>query len=451
MRLSDSSSLAGISRHTLSFIVLLSMVGVFAFANPARACGGYGSVEPWLAISEDATIADAAIQRLRDEGPRGLALMMTIHRNALDALADGTGDPNTAENQRLIEAMRRVAAQKDAHFSGLYWYTDLSQARAAANETGKPLLALCLLGRLDESLSCANSRFFRTVLYPDPLVAERLREHFVLYWHTVLPAPRLTVDLGDGRTIERTITGNSMHVVMNADGRVLDAMPGLVSAELFAEWLTEARDGFAADAVPTTPETYDVASAIIALGYEPEEAARVAMERTRGKMILEMPIFNEGLVAHRVPINLQLDGRNLATHSLIRRIDRAQPISAVDQHGLTGTSYLMVEDTTLSPNSLRIIENQTPNVTDEQRDAMIHQFRRTLIADTAMNRVQLQPVVRRWLSERDAKLHDAIPWIYAEIFATPLNDPWMGLDTPGVYTGLENSGLIEPMTLFLGC
>jgi hypothetical protein len=61
-----------------------------------------------------------------------------------------------------------VCAQKDGHTSLLYWHTDLDAALADARRARRPILSLRLLGRLDEELSCANSRFFRKLLYPDP-------------------------------------------------------------------------------------------------------------------------------------------------------------------------------------------------------------------------------------------------------------------------------------------
>ena len=52
----------------------------------------------------------------------------------------------------------------------LHWFTDLRLASAEAQRTRRPILSLRLLGRLDEELSCANSRFFRKLLYPDPAI-----------------------------------------------------------------------------------------------------------------------------------------------------------------------------------------------------------------------------------------------------------------------------------------
>jgi hypothetical protein len=132
----------------------------------------------------------------------------------------------------------RVCAQKDAHTSLLYWFTDLGAAVAEARRRGRPILSLRLLGRLDEELSCANSRFFRKLLYPR--LHQLLRSKFVLHWQSVRPVPRVTIDFGNGRRLERTLTGNSVHLVLDCLGRPVDALPGLFDVDTFRDLLESA-------------------------------------------------------------------------------------------------------------------------------------------------------------------------------------------------------------------
>jgi hypothetical protein len=117
------------------------------------------------------------------------------------------------------------------------WHTSLPAALAEARATGKPVLNLWLLGRLDEELSCANSRFFRKTLYPDPRVHRVLAEHFVLCWTSFRAVPVVTIDFGDGRRLVRTLTGNSAHVILDARGRPADALPGVYRPRAFVSAL----------------------------------------------------------------------------------------------------------------------------------------------------------------------------------------------------------------------
>ena len=130
--------------------------------------------------------------RLRAKGPAGIQALLDL----------AASDPEAARSPAFSATLDAVCAQHDCAASHLYWYTDLTAARAEAERTGKPILSLRLLGRLDEELSCANSRFFRAVLYPDPQVASLLRDHFVLHWESVRPVPKVTVDFGDGRRLD---------------------------------------------------------------------------------------------------------------------------------------------------------------------------------------------------------------------------------------------------------
>jgi hypothetical protein len=153
----------------------------------------------------------------------------------------------------------RVCAQKDAHTSFLYWHTDLGAAVADARRAQRPILSLRLLGRLDEELSCANSRFFRKLLYPHPTINRMLRERFVLHWHSVRPVPRVTLDFGDGRRLVRTLTGNSVHLVLDSHGRPVDALPGLFAREAFAELLAGRRPSWPRQPMPRAIEASRIA------------------------------------------------------------------------------------------------------------------------------------------------------------------------------------------------
>src|SRR5262245_1041369 len=103
---------------------------------------------------------------LRASGPDGLRLLLERYDRNPDA--------------RLLADIDAVAAQRDAVWSRLYWYTDLEQAKTAAKAQKKPILYLRMLGKLTDEYSCANSRFFRTVLYANAKVSQLLRDHFVL-------------------------------------------------------------------------------------------------------------------------------------------------------------------------------------------------------------------------------------------------------------------------------
>jgi hypothetical protein len=203
----------------------------------------------------------------------------------------------------------------------MHWHTDLRSAIQDARKKNLPILSLRLLGRLDEEYSCANSRYFRTLLYPDPRV-RRAMSAFVLHWQSLRPVPKVTIDFGDGRTLVRTITGNSLHAVLRSDGTPVDAVLGLLSAEAFVNALSRALPMARATNASELGEKHREAlanpPALPPAKVEPErilDASRIAMT----KHAVESPILAQLRALER---NLAADTRTneLDLHPRLHRL-----------------------------------------------------------------------------------------------------------------------------------
>jgi hypothetical protein len=187
---------------------------------------------------------EPTVEELRSRGPAGLQALMAQYAGEINR---HVADPTLASDekwQRITAELDAVAQQKNSYLSGLYWHTDIDSAKRASAASGKPILSLRLLGKLTDEFSCANSRFFRTVLYSNTEVSAVLRDRFVLHWQSVRPVPTVTIDFGDGRKLERTLTGNSIHYILDSQGRPIDALPGLYGPQAFLRGITNAETFF---------------------------------------------------------------------------------------------------------------------------------------------------------------------------------------------------------------
>src|SRR5262249_48326686 len=97
------------------------------------------------AAGEDAAKAAAAIRQLREARYEGLNALIQAYP---------APDRSAAAWPRISHAFDEVAMQKDAAYSHLYWFTDLEAAKAEAARSGKSILTLRMLGKLNEDLSC---------------------------------------------------------------------------------------------------------------------------------------------------------------------------------------------------------------------------------------------------------------------------------------------------------
>src|SRR6185369_15515045 len=99
------------------------------------------------AVSEDAALSAPAIEELRALGPTGLQTLMSEYAREINQHVANPTAASDAQWQRISAALDAVAQQKNSYISGLYWYTDLENAKQASAASGKPILSLRLLGK----------------------------------------------------------------------------------------------------------------------------------------------------------------------------------------------------------------------------------------------------------------------------------------------------------------
>ena len=386
-----------------------------AFRLPFAIAAGCAAI---VALSVPAFgIAEAPAQ-----GPQALQALLTRYDK----------EPAGVTKDKLAAEIDSVAHQKYASASRLFWYVDLDAAKAAARIVKKPILHLRMLGRLDEELSCANSRLFRTTLYANKDVSAYLRDHFILYWSSERPVPKITIDYGDGRKLERTITGNSAHYVMDADGHVLDVLPGVYAPKAFIKELGEsvALAGLVRGA-PEAKRAKLVADYHQAIVKSPN-AVLYGVE-------LEVTMRSVGKGAMEVPMQRVIVPETVKTtwsdDALEGRAKRARLL-----YGITGKTRVLDDASVALIN--RLYDAQP--ATAEQRSAMLGRLERSVLADTALNQQELRPRISAELVRLSGNVDfDTLnAFVYANVFATPKQDAWLGLLPRTDFTGLPGDGVV---------
>ncbi len=415
-----------------------------------------------LPLTAWAGLDDLDPVKLRGQGPDGLTTVLDAWR------ADGS--PDTNEWHTLADS---VAQQRDALTSGLYWYTDLEQAKSQSGSTHKPILSLRLLGDLTQEYSCANSRFFRTVLYSDPEIAAWLSETFVLHWSSERPAPLLTIDYGDGRTVQRTITGNSVHYVLDETGRPLDVLPGLVSPRSFQETLTASAALWSSmQADPDQAETalfmYHQDGVTRAAQQLSNDLSHIREEAVNADILREWltAVSNADGSVHALrpmslavtkaiveePILTQFMGRDVrrTRTGLLNPTDEtyANLLPSDKEWAALGDAH--IAEIELSDGAIERIRDENPHLEGDVSE-LVASLTRGIARDTLLNERLLRPRIQArfvdgWsIFETDrvntASLNDLNAWVYASVFLTPREDAWLGMVDDAVYTGLDDGGV----------
>jgi len=474
--------------------VLLSMVAVW-FAEAYG--GGYDVVDP--VIRED------RIAALRERGQAGLnealaaydqlETRIAVAESNLTAAMGLLNDVDSTAERRAIAAERRleldrllaqktqlrsaidqVGGQRSCTVSRLFWHTDLAKAEAEAKRTGRPILSLRMLGKLTDEYSCANSRFFRTSLYSNQEISQFLRDNFVLHWQSVRPVPRVTIDFGDGRKLERTLTGNSAHYVLTSDGTPLGALPGLYSPQAFRQWSWKLASFYSKyKRAPAAERT-----AMLQAFHQSEEAgslrswdfdiqrlgtqqADLVATRITGAIysarLAGQPAPAAGPAPKAVAAAQRAVGKTAVEAPLLRfaNLGGQWMEAGMDDDLWQAIANLHREEATLDQASVALMRAEFPNAAQAGALAMskrraedpilrvVRQFENSIALDTVRNEYLLHRRIHEQFAAGDAVTADVDTlneWVYAELFLTPSSDPWLGLAPPDVYTALDGGGQV---------
>lgn len=219
----------------------------------------------------------------------------------------------------------------------------------------------------------------------DPQFVEFLKNDVITSWETVREPVRVTLDMGDGRTMRRTIGGNTVMYVVAKTGGVVDAFPGVYLPK---------------DVLP------DMVAAVSMADQDPRfwrEYHRVGATKSK----LERLWISTSKTGVEAPI---LDGLKLPMPTVESRIvdDSHNPYTGAEVRQRLGV-----------PSGMTSSEAGTLAV---QRDS--HNNREKL-------RPLVHEVMRRWWNNRP---EDFTRTLFKDLLGVPLDDPDLGLTsvvTPG--------------------
>ena len=274
-----------------------------------------------------------------------------------------------------------------------------------------------------------------------------LREKFILHWQSVRPAPRVTIDFGDGRKLERTLTGNSIHYILDSEGKTVDALPGLYGPGAFVRQLT------ATENLVRQAGNKNVFSEAFA-GYQRERLNKVNLDwlaeiqKIGGKTPSGLLVIKK---EDGTPEALQIASlavtKAVTETSILRSMTAApEALGAVTDEGAwRKIAQFHLDDSRLDARSIGLIQRQTQRALSNKSDLarLVEKLEQNIALDTVRNEYLLHTKLYAWLiSDRNRTELEALnKKVYAELFLTPATDPWLGLLSPDTYMALEGGGI----------
>ncbi len=223
------------------------------------------------------------------------------------------------------------------------------------------------------------------MLLSDARVQKVLQDRYVLCWQSVRDVPKVTIDFGGGKVLERTLKGNTAFYLCRPDGRVVDILPGVYTPEDFLSELGRT-EGMSDQEVREWHRR-----------ESPPDLAGAPKEITASKMVVESPL----LKALETP-----------THPA-----RAGGESAFARYAAT------LRDLSDAPRTRAEVTSRIPDGTGSAGERMVRE-------DSQRNVRWVRPGVHLLLASglrRPAELRSAV---FKDLLGVPLDDPYLGLGEP---------------------
>lgn len=232
----------------------------------------------------------------------------------------------------------------------------------------------------------------RAVTLSNPEVIKFLTNEVVPYWESVGPVPKVTIELGDGRVIKRTLGGNIVTYLLSSSGEVYDAFPGIYTPETY---LSEIRK---------TMGALDSHSDILAW-HRQELAVAAKTEETRitmSKAVVESPLLKA--LGGSEPSNQPKDTTTAFQNYTARLQDISKRAASVSELRSS------------------VLSNVSSNDPDEIG-------REAVAIDSRNNLKLIRPVVHLLFSsyKKLPDLQQCRDQIYEDILHIPIHDPYLGL------------------------
>jgi len=290
------------------------------------------------------------------------------------------------------------AHARKTNVNGIGWYASLPDALDEAKRTGKPILFLSMFGRLDEAMPCANARTLRATLFKDPEFKKFATTEAVPAWEMVRAVPKIQIDFGDGKKIERTVRGNAVMYLLNSDGKVIDAFPGVYAAHAF---LPEIRASI---------ENLTNVSAAAVIAYHKARGKMIRPSLTSlGKTVVESPTLDMIGAAPfaGAPSTLKADTP-----------EQALFLQAAKQITDLSLRPMQVDDVVLAVTGKPMEGRKPEEIANE-----------ILENDSLTNMTRVRPVIHLWLAAQKElptpeQARDAV---LGTILKIPYKDPYFGL------------------------
>jgi hypothetical protein len=260
----------------------------------------------------------------------------------------------------------------------------------------------------------------------------------------------VTIDLGDGTHLERTLSGNSIHYILDSRGRLLEPLPGLYGPATFRDALEEATRAETRTAAHLDDEQF--MSWMIARRESELTVSSEAFDRDL-KAAYPTPAAAGPAATGYVPWSILqatpgalTDWIYLKEHNASQGNDGApmpdEPM-VVNDSQLHRLAELRRSHIHLDPASRASLLRERGITDPREAERLVDALEATVALDEVIHQYLTGPAILEALSDpklrKGFELEAFNDWVYKKVFNPSLSDPRLGLAPANVYHTLPAS------------
>jgi hypothetical protein len=235
------------------------------------------------------------------------------------------------------------------------------------------------------------------VLFSSADIAEYVNAGFEPVWESVRPVPIVTIDFGNGLKVTRTLHGNVATSVCNADGNVLDVLPGIYKPDEYRKQLEQF---------------------VLLYRYSRPTPKAPAAETLKAYHARQAEHLKAEQAADVLVYNARADMSKLRVENPIKLLAAADASKVLQRDPVTGAFRLNRPGDAKPP---------APASPPPSKVAEVSGWKE-LAEDTRIN----ETLRRRQIHEKLAATgpvppKDLVKWLYKDVLHTDLDDPMLGL------------------------
>jgi len=221
------------------------------------------------------------------------------------------------------------------------------------------------------------------VLFSNEEVARFINQNFEAAWESVRPVPVVQIDFGGGTKVIRTLHGNIATYLCNADGQVLDILPGIYTPTRYLQNLGQFKL---------------LASYLVQRSREPQET------RLRSYHLVQAEALKQNLPPAQLVRNL-----------FVSKMAIENPIKLV----LASTAGGVTADEVGLPLA-------RPNLNLASSEDLANW--KLLAEDTRINESTRRRQIHEMLADKmNVRPKTITKWLYRDVLHADLDDPYLGL------------------------